>query len=150
MKKTTSRHIIRFRRWTRKEYAVFSSLGRCVTIGTLRKKVADASLKKQKAGIPVNPERTDRYVSRDDEQEDDLLLRTEPAIRFLPVGETCCSEYGFTDTEPNICGRKDIYISLRLIYFISRYTYDKRDRETDNPRRLRHNGRSLPAGGGYS
>lgn len=50
MKNTTpTRHTIRFRRWSRKAYAAFASIGRCVTIGSLRKSVADSSLSKQKA-----------------------------------------------------------------------------------------------------
>ena len=50
MKNTTPvRHTIRFRRWSRKAYAAFASIGRCVTIGSLRKSVADSSLSKQKA-----------------------------------------------------------------------------------------------------
>lgn len=49
MKHTTpTRHTIRFRRWSRKAYAAFASIGRCVTIGALRKSVADSSLSKQK------------------------------------------------------------------------------------------------------
>lgn len=40
---------IRFRCWSRKAYAAFASIGRCVTIGCLRKEVADSSLSKQKA-----------------------------------------------------------------------------------------------------
>lgn len=39
--------IIRFRRWSRKAYAAFFSLGKCVAIGCLKKKIADISLKKQ-------------------------------------------------------------------------------------------------------
>ncbi len=38
---------LRFRRWSRKSYALFCSVGRCVTIGFLRNGVADASLRKQ-------------------------------------------------------------------------------------------------------
>ena len=40
----------RFRKWSRKAYAAFASLGRCVTIGCLPKSVADSSLSKQKSG----------------------------------------------------------------------------------------------------
>ena len=48
---------IRFRRWSRKAYAAFASIGRCVTIGCLRKNVADSSLSKQKAaGLPDMPD----------------------------------------------------------------------------------------------
>ena len=41
---------IRFRKWSRKAYAAFASLGRCVTIGCLPKNVADCSLSKQNSG----------------------------------------------------------------------------------------------------
>ena len=41
---------IRFRKWSRKAYAAFASLGRCVTIGYLPKNVADCSLSKQNSG----------------------------------------------------------------------------------------------------
>ena len=42
-----SKQMIRFRRWSRKRYAMFCSLGKCVTIGTLKKGVTDVSLGKQ-------------------------------------------------------------------------------------------------------
>lgn len=51
MKKVQShRKTIRFRKWSRKAYAAFASLGQWVTIGCLPKGVADCSLSKQKAG----------------------------------------------------------------------------------------------------
>ena len=46
-KKQTIPTHFRFRRWSRNTYAAFASIGRCVTIGNLRKNVADASLRKQ-------------------------------------------------------------------------------------------------------
>lgn len=50
MKKERPRHTtLRFRRWSRKSYATFVSIGRNVTIGCLRKNVADRSLRKQDA-----------------------------------------------------------------------------------------------------
>lgn len=49
MKKTVrTGHTIRFRRWSRKAYAAFASIGRWVTIGRLRKNVVDKSLSKQR------------------------------------------------------------------------------------------------------
>ena len=48
-RKQSPGHTIRFRRWSRKAYAAFASIGRCVTIGCLRKNVADSSLRKQDA-----------------------------------------------------------------------------------------------------
>lgn len=47
-KSTHIKHTIRFRRWSRKAYATFASIGRYVTIGFLRKSIADSSLGKQK------------------------------------------------------------------------------------------------------
>ncbi|MGN0036284.1 MAG: hypothetical protein ACI36X_03580 [Bacteroidaceae bacterium] len=49
MKKTILRTIrtLRFRRWSRKGYAAFCSMGRVVSIGRLKKSIADASLGKQ-------------------------------------------------------------------------------------------------------
>ena len=46
-KKKANKKTIRFRRWSRKTYAAFASIGRQVTIGYLRKNVADSSLRKQ-------------------------------------------------------------------------------------------------------
>ena len=46
-KRRLYRTTIRFRKWSRKAYAAFASLGRCVTIGCLPKNVADCSLSKQ-------------------------------------------------------------------------------------------------------
>ena len=39
---------IRFHRWSRKKYAMFGSVGKCVTIGRVCKSIADASLSKAK------------------------------------------------------------------------------------------------------
>ena len=49
-KRQLNRTTLRFRKWSRKAYAAFASLGRCVTIGCLPKSVADSSLSKQKSG----------------------------------------------------------------------------------------------------
>lgn len=53
-KKQVDRRTIRFRRWSRKAYAAFASIGKCVTIGCLRKSVADSSLSKQKNSSAAN------------------------------------------------------------------------------------------------
>lgn len=47
LEKNHSHHTLRFRRWSRKHYAAFASLGRVVTIGVLPKAVTECSLKKQ-------------------------------------------------------------------------------------------------------
>ncbi len=38
---------LRFRYWSRKGYAIFAGIGKCVTIGCLRKSVVEQSLTKQ-------------------------------------------------------------------------------------------------------
>jgi hypothetical protein len=43
--------MLRFRRWSRKEYAAFVSLHRHVTIGQVERGIADASLGKQKTAV---------------------------------------------------------------------------------------------------
>ena len=43
--------MLRFRRWSRKEYAAFVSLHRHVTIGQVGRGIADASLGKQKTAV---------------------------------------------------------------------------------------------------
>lgn len=42
---------IRFRKWSRKAYAAFASIGKCVTIGHVSKSIADNSLSKRKTAI---------------------------------------------------------------------------------------------------
>lgn len=46
-----TKQLIRFRRWSRKAYAMFCSLGKQVTIGFLNKNVTEASLVKQQGGM---------------------------------------------------------------------------------------------------
>lgn len=74
MKKTTTyRALIRFRRWSRKRYAMFSSLGCCVTIGYLKKSVVDASLKKQKSPAQTTLlQPTDDMGKEVDDREEEL------------------------------------------------------------------------------
>lgn len=47
----TFRRNIRFRYWSRKAYAIFASIGVCVSIGQLRKNVTERALRKQQAPI---------------------------------------------------------------------------------------------------
>lgn len=48
MKTSTSLsvHRVWFHRWNRHNYATFCSIGKCVNIGSVRKEIADKSLKK--------------------------------------------------------------------------------------------------------
>lgn len=121
MKTTTSHRIIRFRRWSRNGYAIFSSLGRCVTIGTLGRNIADASLKKQKAGICINRQGAEKQVSDDDVPEDDLpsdvFFHPELRVQSLLAADTYCPEYNLIDTKRTNDSRKDMYISVPASFF---------------------------------
>lgn len=44
---------IRFRRWSRKAYSVFCSVGKHITIGRVSAGIADASLKKSKSSLAI-------------------------------------------------------------------------------------------------
>lgn len=124
MKKTTSRKTIRFRRWARKGYAIFSSLGCCITIGRLDGNIADASLKKQKAGISIKKETTDENVASDNEEPDDglsydILLRLELIGQYTSLVDAAyCIKNNHIEIPLNSISRKDIQISFRLFYFI--------------------------------
>mgnify|MGYP007010752613 CR=1 FL=1 len=71
---------IRFRRWSRKAYAAFASIGRCVTIGCLRKSVADSSLSKQKTAEPPDmPDAGKRVPGKEKRKEG----KPTPAFRWV-------------------------------------------------------------------
>lgn len=53
-KKFRTTQLLHFRRWSRQSYAAFLSLGRCVTIGHMRKNVVESSLLKQ-CSVQANP-----------------------------------------------------------------------------------------------
>lgn len=70
---------IRFRRWSRKGYAAFASLGQCVTIGQVCKSITERALTKQVApGITCPTELMEN--GRDD---DDTPTTTITAIETL-------------------------------------------------------------------
>lgn len=75
-----TRTTLRFRHWTRKGYAVFASLGQCVTIGQLRKNITERALTKQtEPGLVSSPE----GVKADSETTPSIL--PAPDIALLPI-----------------------------------------------------------------
>lgn len=96
---------LRFRRWSRNAYAVFFSLGKCVSIGNLKKGIIEASLPKEKAyffattsfiEIDNNPEDFDDF--------DPLLLMMESlnisifqASSLTKFAETTYNKYDFNN-----------------------------------------------------
>lgn len=72
---TGKQHLICFRRWSRKGYAAFCSLGRCVVIGCLKKGIADASLRKQPhACTLLTARRPDKKGEWEEEADEDISL----------------------------------------------------------------------------
>ncbi len=90
------RKTARFRYWTRKGYAAFSSLGLCVTIGQLRKNVTERSLKKQNGLSLLLP--TDR--AEGDEQTNDKEPDTLPALNEALLLTVLCKQVETTSTYP--------------------------------------------------
>jgi hypothetical protein len=94
MKKTakTRQHVIIFRRWSRKGYAVFCSIGRCVSIGKLGKNIVEASLKKHKSSAAVcfwkSNEESHIDTERQDEPDVPDIFRQQLSVSILPQTAT--------------------------------------------------------------
>lgn len=84
----------RFRYWIRKGYAAFSSLGKCVTIGCLRKNVTEQALMKQPVLHAIESEEIRTRGKTDDEIETDPLMDLQllPTLICPPqITKVCCS-----------------------------------------------------------
>ena len=78
-----NKHTIRFRRWSRKAYAMFASIGKCVTIGNVKKGIADASLGKQ-GNICASPDAWDflsDYTKEKEEEDTGQKLENEAFLQ---------------------------------------------------------------------
>lgn len=118
------RQSLRFRRWSRKAYAVFCSVGRCVTIGCLSKAVADSSLSKQKGQTLANvgePHQDKEPIDEEDEHLVDLSLLALKLIQPLTVlnksygvaeSVDCASSAYFYSIGPNE------YSGIRSVFFL--------------------------------
>ena len=71
--------MLRFRRWSRKEYAAFVSLHRHVTIGQVGRGIADASLGKQKTAV-CEGKKTEGTSWTDLSEEDALFGSGGPGL----------------------------------------------------------------------
>lgn len=81
-----NKHTIRFRRWSRKGYAMFYSLGKCVTIGNLKKGIADVSLGKQ-ANVCTSFSVCLPFVQEDraEDEWDEGMIPSEYLLQLLLV-----------------------------------------------------------------
>lgn len=72
---------LRFKRWSRKAYAVFASLGKVVNIGRLAVGIAEASERKTS---PAGYQEIHIFDIQGNSSEDDLFgLNTEPSLLLI-------------------------------------------------------------------
>lgn len=90
------RRTARFRQWTRKGYAAFSSLGLCVTIGQLRKNVTERALTKQNGwGLTESTDYTEGERRTDETVPDSL-----PPLHEELLCAMLCTQTQTTSTPP--------------------------------------------------
>ena len=109
MKTSTSLsvHRVWFRRWNRHNYATFCSIGKCVNIGSVRKEIADKSLKK---GLSItstdtvvgNMERSDKPSEEEHTAESfflpEILASTvDTPVTSCATGHSCDNKQTFTN-----------------------------------------------------
>jgi len=101
-KRQSYRPILRFRKWSRKAYAAFASLGQCVTIGCLPKNVADCSLSKLKTGTTAGCKSGGRSLEETNDEkgrETDIGVPLGCEINLRIVSEI----FGFKVLQPILC-----------------------------------------------
>lgn len=79
----SNKQVIRFRRWSRKGYAMFCSLGKCVTIGNLKKGIADVSLGKQANVCTLSSVCLPSHEDNAGDQWDDEITPTEYMLQMF-------------------------------------------------------------------
>lgn len=97
--KTSTQPQIRFRRWSRKSYAIFSSLGRCVTIGSVCSSISDLSLRKsstlcgRKTVNTLSETEIERFEDETEFEEITLILNKQAEVAnwsVMKIAEASC------------------------------------------------------------
>jgi hypothetical protein len=73
---------LRFRRWSRKAWAVFASVGQVVSIGTLSDGIAERSMIKAHAPVGTCGK---EGIDHSEEEQDELETVQLQVVEFLPV-----------------------------------------------------------------
>ncbi len=101
----TQPSVIHFRRWSRKRYAAFCSIGRCVSIRKVNKSVIEASLMKQRPSLAISLRIvTDTPDIHEKEEEPDLppsLLRLLNMLIQPQTTTEVCGSIFFTVNKPD-------------------------------------------------
>ena len=166
--------VVRFRRWSRKRYASFCSLGRQVTIGTLSADIADASLRKNRLGISdmsgfENVRHMGKYGGEDDLEEQNVdVLSPEfqnacvcrmaiPYVResfYAKSGLSVKAEgrrsynsiFNHKITNSNIAGRMELSFPPAAIRFMNMNSHGRRVGTKSPLRRVDYAGRGMAIG----
>ncbi|WP_036865324.1 hypothetical protein [Porphyromonas sp. COT-108 OH2963] len=91
---------LRFRRWSRKAYAVFMSVGRVVTIGTLHLSVAERLLQKSQNTISVAvqeflPAIKEPFCEEEEQEKSMEILCTASSINESDCSTATVSSYPY-------------------------------------------------------
>lgn len=121
----------RFRRFIRKGYSAFRSVGRCVTIGHLAKSEVDASLNKQKPGVFLI--RKQEVLPEDKSSEEDVstlsdLLRQLTSF-LLPVTANdvcCCPHLAVLNLTDRYISRMNALPGIHPAFCISHHTIEQK------------------------
>ena len=106
-----SHSFIRFRQWSRKAYAIFATLGLCVTIGQLRKNITECALCKQQTPhtTGLDPQR-ETEDSVPEEDWENLTLSPEPLLLLLTQLQS--SKYSYAGAAQSTVVTSASYLSL--------------------------------------
>lgn len=112
----TQSPVIHFRRWSRKRYAAFCSIGRCVSIRQLKKNLSEASLMKQKPSLAISLWRsTDEPDIYGEVEEPDLPPSLFRFIALLIQPQTSTEVCGHPSF---VLNKPDNYIAGQMPYHI--------------------------------
>ncbi len=102
---------LRFRRWSRNGYAVFFSLGKCVSIGNLKKNISDASLPKTKVAPLSTTMSNEKEPILDGLGDFDLILflmeffnlNNLQASALMKLADATYNKYGYNNNKVAYC-----------------------------------------------
>ena len=109
-----SHSFIRFRQWSRKAYAIFATLGLCVTIGQLRKNVTECALCKQQTphAEGIDPQRETEDSVPEEDWESTVLSPTPLLFLFIPFQSL---KYSYSGAAQQAVATSVLYISYKEV-----------------------------------
>lgn len=123
--KQNNQHInktsVRFSRWSRKNWAVFKSLGREVSIGHIDVPVAGQALRKTelKGSVLIAESSTTNITETDSEEESTFIISSMAELMLLMLSPVITTEL------PSLCGESSLYNLSENNRFSSDYYFIK-------------------------